>query len=146
MYSDDVNIFVACEEPIDVFVRDLERILRIPIQPGVDEQGTLRSKGKPYPYVYDGSDHHIKLLIGHQMTLMNDDDLDFEDYQYRIYCCSLGNLPFPQSAQISHAFARSIFEQLKATNRYRLMLVEDIQTKLDEFVPTHPIDGLPSQP
>jgi hypothetical protein len=54
-------------------------------------------------------------------SLENDRDLNFEDY------------PFQIEVEGSEAEARRIFELLRSTLKYSLLLVRDVQEKLDEF-------------
>jgi hypothetical protein len=60
----------------------------------------------------------------------NDRDMLFEQYPYVITVRKVGRDPAFQEAA-----ARRLFDALKATGRYRVLLVSDLQTKLDEFDP-----------
>jgi hypothetical protein len=60
----------------------------------------------------------------------NDRDMLFEEYPYVITVRKIGH-----DADFQTAAARRVFDALKATGRYRLLLVSDLQSKLDEFGP-----------
>jgi hypothetical protein len=60
----------------------------------------------------------------------NDRDMLFEQYPYVMTVRKVGRDPTFQAVA-----AGRLFDALKATGRYRLLLVSDLQTKLDEFDP-----------
>jgi hypothetical protein len=60
----------------------------------------------------------------------NDRDMLFEEYPYVITVRKIG-----RNADFQAAAARRVFDTLKAIGRYRLLLVSDLQSKLDEFDP-----------
>jgi hypothetical protein len=60
----------------------------------------------------------------------NDRDMLFEEYPYVITVRKIG-----RNAEFQTAAARRAFDALKAAGRYRLLLVSDLQSKLDEFDP-----------
>ena len=63
-----------------------------------------------------------------------DSDLDFEIYEY-ILRVNPGLVHPKEKYEQQDKAARSIFEKLKATGKYRLMLIDDVQVKMDEFSP-----------
>jgi hypothetical protein len=88
---------------------------------------------------YDGETYHqyserdFTLTLGDDHDLVNDRDLNFEDYTYQI-CVWRNNTADTEQAEANTLkFAKSLFASFKETGRYRLMLVEDTQKKLDSF-------------
>jgi hypothetical protein len=69
----------------------------------------------------------------------NDRDMLFENYPYLITVRKIG-----RDATFQADAARRIFDALKTTSRYRLLLVSDLQRKLDEHDPSP--NGLASSP
>jgi hypothetical protein len=65
----------------------------------------------------------------------NDRDMPFEDYPYVITVRRIG-----QSRDSQEACARRVFDQLESTGRYRLMVVDDLQRRVDRL--DAPPDGV----
>lgn len=67
----------------------------------------------------------------------NDRDMPFEDYPYVITVRNSGS-----DSDSKETFARTAFDRLEITGRYRLMLVEGLQRRIDSFDPQHAPKGL----
>ena len=70
----------------------------------------------------------------------NDRDMLLEQYPYVITVRKVGS-----DVGFQAAAARRHFDALKATGHHRLLLVSDLQTKLDEFDPQRTSPTTPSQ-
>ena len=86
--------------------------------------------------MYSNIVDHRGLLIRRQNYLINDGDLNFEDYDYEIRCYPIDTeYNLAEYLRIADEFARFVFNRLKATNQFQLMMAEEVQVKLDEYVP-----------
>jgi len=119
-----VDVFVNSPAPLGAFVREIEPLLGIKLQ-------RLSASGETW---YEFRDPSIALTVGDH-ELENDRDMNFEDYRYQISVRAINVWDWEKHQKRCRDFARAVFEKLKATGRYRLLLVEDIQKKLDEFHP-----------
>lgn len=127
--SQNVEVFVRTEQQIGPFVRDLERQLGIKFT-------LLRDQGNESYYEY----RNEQVWIGVTSTwgFENDQDLNLADYHYYLSIGIVRRLGDPQQFMRERdQFARWMFEQLKATDQYALLMVFDMQHKLDEFDPVH---------
>jgi hypothetical protein len=135
MRSRRVRIFVACKDSVSEFIQQIEPVLGFQMTSNEGNVLGLRAT-RELLYVYSDSKNHYGLSIRRQNYLINDDDLNFEDYDYEIRCYAEeieNNLS--EELRIADEFARIIFNRLKSMNQFRLMLVDDIDEKLDEFYP-----------
>ena len=117
-----MDIFVEADVPIQVFVKEVEMLLGIKLQ--------RISDGEDVYYEFQNSP--IIVTVGTH-EFVNDRDMNFEDYRYHlsVWGIHIGDGAAPQKSR--DEFACFIFHKLKASQRYRLMLVEDIQMKLEVF-------------
>jgi len=126
---------VACKDSVSEFIQQIEPVLGFQMTSNEGNVLGLRAT-RELLYVYSDSKNHYGLSIRRQNYLINDDDLNFEDYDYEIRCYAEeieNNLS--EELRIADEFARIIFNRLKSMNQFRLMLVDDIDEKLDEFYP-----------
>ncbi len=119
-----ISVFVDSELTPEAFSHDLAAILGVHLQDVVGEEFIF----------YEFADDRRWFNVGNH-TLENDDDLPFEEYRYQIEVGTHGIYDAEKREQVMLDFAREIYEKLKATHKYRLLLVDDVQIKLDEFVP-----------
>jgi|SRR5579875_66382 hypothetical protein len=128
--SADVYIMVDTDQTFEAFVQSLEQLVQLSFTsqrvPGIEVQ-------------YEASDEQKWLAVAEQ-TYGNDRDrngknLDFEEYRYwiRIHARYRENLETTERWRKELAY--QIYDQLKATNRYRLLMVDDLQRFLDEYTP-----------
>jgi hypothetical protein len=75
-------------------------------------------------------DESVDIRLGYH-SLDNDRDMFFERYRYQIDIHSL-----QEDKVVQEQFGRSAFQKLKWTQKYALLLVYDLQVKLDEYDPT----------
>ncbi len=112
-----VDVYARPTEPMAVFVDELGKVLGLVMQP--DEDGFQFGNAEVVGWVCEHD-------------LVRDGDLDFPAFPVDVAFRA-------RSAEFQGArdrLARRVFESLKSTRRYPLMLVFDDQTKLDEFRPT----------
>src|SRR5262249_17653039 len=125
--SYDLDVYVDSDLPIETFVKELEGIIGVSI--------TKRESPEIFPY---GS-----VIFGDLWSfgvethrLFNDGDLNFEDFAYQITLVSFrSELTNPQDIVARREIACFIFENLKSSGRYLIMIVENLGIKLDEFIP-----------
>ena len=67
--------------------------------------------------------------------LENDHGINFEDYRYELNVRPYRTTDWERDQRAGYELAARLFEQLKATGRYRLMLVEELQKRLQVFDP-----------
>ena len=122
--SQSMDIFVVTNESLTAFISALESLLNVKFQ--------VRSRQDETWY------EHVApqlILVASEHSFENDRDLNFEEYRYDI---SLRPINYKSEAdwkQIRSAAADQLFQRLKATDRYGLMLVDDVQRKMAEFHP-----------
>ena len=119
-----MDIFVGLEVPIKIFVKEIETVLGIKLQ--------RISDGDEVCYEFQNA--HIIFTVG-MHNFVNDRDMNFEDYHYHlsVLAPNIGDGADPKKWR--DEFARKVFQKLKAGRRYPLMLVEDVQVKLETFCP-----------
>jgi hypothetical protein len=122
--SQSMDIFVGANEPLTTFVLELESLLAVKFQ--------LRSREDEIWYEVDSP--KLVLTVG-EHEFENDGGLNFEDYRYNIALWPINYKTEEEWAQIRNEAAQRIFQQLKATQKYSLILVDDVQVKLAEFSP-----------
>jgi hypothetical protein len=120
-----LNIFVDSMSEPEAFAGELESILGLPLTKVTDNEFIF----------YEYKDDLRWFDFGfHEQE--NDRDLRFEDYRYQIQVGSRRIGDWQVYEKVKEDFAREIYEKLKASHKYRLMLTDDVQIKLDEFAPT----------
>jgi hypothetical protein len=83
---------------------------------------------------YEFRNSTITLTIG-KHDFENDRDIKFEEYPYNLSIRALNISTEFDRKKWCNDFASYVFQKLKSTERYRLMLVDDLQVQLEEFVP-----------
>jgi hypothetical protein len=119
-----IDIFAESEVPLEDFVKDIEKLLEIKLQRISDGE----------EIVYEFRDPRVVFTVGTH-DLANDREMNFEDYRYHLSARALNISTEEERKKWRDEFARVIFQKLKTTQNYHLMLVEDIQVKLAEFHP-----------
>ena len=119
-----IDIFVESEVSLEDFVQDIEKLLEIKLQ--------RISNGEEI--FYEFRDPRVVFTVGTH-DLVNDREMNFEDYRYHLSARALNISTEEERQKWRDEFARDIFQKLKTTQNYHLMLVEDIQVKLAEFHP-----------
>jgi hypothetical protein len=101
----------------------------VSILSGLSFERTIEENCATYRY----SERDFTLILGEDHGMENDRDLNFEDYTYDINL-RRHNVGDREQAQANTLkFAKNLFAKLKDAGRYRLMLVENCQKKLDSF-------------
>ena len=119
------NVFIDTKEAPDVLAKELATVLQIKLQPVTDN-----------PHIFYRFAGEKKWLTLGDHFLENDRDLNFEDFAYQIEVGAKGIHDWQEREQVRDEFACLIFDQLKNLGKYRLMLVDDVQVKLAEFLPS----------
>ena len=122
--SRTLDIFVDFPHEIEYLIKELELILALKfelVSDGIDNW-------------YEFSNSTITLTIG-KHDFENDRDIKFEEYPYNLSIRALNISTEFDRQNWCNDFASYVFQKLKATERYRLMLVDDLQVKLEEFAP-----------
>ena len=122
--SRTLDIFLDFPQEIEQLVKELEFILAIKFE--------LFSDGTDNWYEFRNST--ISLTLG-KHDFENDRDIKFEEYPYNLSIRALNISNELERQKWCDAFASCVFQKLKATERYRLMLVDDLQVQLEEFAP-----------
>ena len=122
--SQSMDIFVDADEPLTTFVLELESLLAVKFQLCSREDEIW----------YEVNSPKLVLTVG-EHEFENDGGLNFEDYRYNIALWPINYKTEEEWAQIRNEAAQRIFQQLKATQKYSLILVDDVQVKLAEFSP-----------
>jgi hypothetical protein len=122
--SRTLDIFVDFPQKIEYLIKELELILALKFE--------LFSDGTVNWYEFRNST--ITLTIG-KHDFENDHDIKFEEYPYNLSIRALNISTEFDRQNWCNDFASYVFQKLKSTERYRLMLVDDLQVQLEEFVP-----------
>lgn len=124
--AETVDIFIQTDLAYEDLVRAIERQLGITFIYVPDAQGPY------YAYLND----QIQILVLDAMGFENDRDMHFADYQYFV---SVGFVrrrgDIEQFLRERDQYARFVFEKLKATERFGLLMTLEMQLMLDEFHP-----------
>ncbi len=122
--SRTVDIFVDSQVGIKTLVEEIESLLSIKLQLIIDLDETW----------YEYRNYRIIMTLG-EHEFENDRDMYFAAHRYHI---SVRAVKIETETNRQHwrdEFARLVFQKLKASQKYPLMLVSDLQVKLEEFCP-----------
>jgi hypothetical protein len=122
--SQPLDIFVDTTMPLSDFVHELESLLGIEFE--------YVSADDEVWYVFDNPE--IVLTVGTH-TFENDRDLRFEEYRYDIELRPLNYRTESEWRERREKYAQLVFRALQATQKYPLLLVDDLQVKLAEYSP-----------
>jgi hypothetical protein len=130
------EVFVDSQAPIEDFVKELEPLLEIKFKRQAmdySENELRQSMDKTYYYCkvmteiwYEFSDPHVALTVA-EHDLRNDRDMKFEDYRYCIAVRGFNS--WEERKKWREEFAHVVFQKLKATQRYRLLMTDNIQMR-----------------
>jgi hypothetical protein len=124
--SESRDIFVDSEAGMANLAKEIESLLNIQFQLISDRYETW----------YEYRNPRISLTLG-EHDFENDRDINFEEYRYYLSVIALNLDTEAERKKWRDEFASFVFQKLKATQKYRLMLVEDLQVKLEEFCPVY---------
>jgi hypothetical protein len=122
--SQSLDIFVGTDEEPEALVREWAPLLGV----------QFHRHSRQDEVWYEAAAPRFVLTVG-EHTFENDRHLNFEDYRYDI---SIRPTLYKTEAEWYHVrntTAQRIFQNLKRANKYRLLMVDNIQVKLDEFQP-----------
>jgi hypothetical protein len=126
-----IQIFVGFKSPLfEDFCKEMETSLDIAFRFAPDPGGD-----NVFDYYLFTNEHRYITLSTTGEGFENDKNMNFGDYQYYVNVQAIGWKYPEEHDRILNESSRSIFEELKATGRYPLMMTYDVQRKLDEFYP-----------
>jgi hypothetical protein len=122
--SSTIGVFVSTNIKLEEFAEDLATILKLSFEFQKDE----------YEEWFAFRDKRGLFTVGtHDYD--NDRDMFFENYKYEIaFWENTDNSP-EERERLQNEVGRMLFEKLKETKKYPIILVFDVQKKLDEFNP-----------
>jgi hypothetical protein len=119
--SEGKQIFIKSNSSLEELAQELEKVIGVEFKFILDDMDDRNFDR--YQWSGEGIYAYLSTTFGFE----NDVSLNFEDYQYYI------GIRGPAKEE----YARMVFEKLKSTEQYSLMLVHDVQIKLDEYEPHH---------
>lgn len=129
-----LNLLIDGPASLDVLAGELNSLLAISLRQEETREGT-----EVACYNNEFIDYHeyFFLSLVDEHGLENDRDMNFEDFAYELNI-SRKNSNAPRIAeQKCFEFAMLAFDALKRTGKYRLMLTENVQSRIDYFDPLH---------
>jgi hypothetical protein len=129
-----IDLFVDTDAPLEDFAQELGSLLALKLEPCHDEFDTW----------YEARAPKVALTVG-EHDFETDRDMSFGGYRYHVSIRALNIGDGDERKEVSNTFARQVFQKLKATGKYALMLTDDLQTKLEEYRPSK-IDATPIAP
>ena len=122
--SHTLDIFLDFPQGLEHLIKELELILALKFELISDVTDNW----------YEFHNSIITLTVG-KHDFENDKDINFEEYPYNLSIRALKISNELERKKWRDDFASYVFQKLKATESYRLMLVDDLQVKLEEFAP-----------
>jgi hypothetical protein len=119
-----LDIFVKTDADIDELAAELEVLSPIKFDHRIEGDEVT----------YETLTDHLTVLLFEHM-LEDDRDMRFTDYRYQISIIPHNLGTEEQRQQWQTELAERLYEGLKAMKKYRLMMVDDVQTKLREDSP-----------
>lgn len=126
--AESMNIFVASDLPLEAFIREAESLLKLRFRRVEDEHEVW----------YEAINEDGRMTIGTH-AFANDRDMKFEEFNFEIAFWVNRELDENLAEQMRQKIGRQIFETFKQFGKYAVMLVDDVQRKLDECRP--PLGG-----
>ena len=116
-------VMVATDESLERFARRLSDLLG----------KSVNRAGEGDDLRYELPDDQVDILV-YGNELENDRDLNFEDYQHvvSVAAWTLRSATPAERVERQQGFARRVFDLLRETGRYGLMLADDVDRRLDE--------------
>jgi hypothetical protein len=122
--AESIFLFIDANAPLEQIVDHIASITALQFHKYAPAGEAFQAR-TPYSIITIFGDHGFE----------NDRDMHFEDYQYTMEICAIRDLRLATNQDQTEQFAARLFEQLKATDRYALLLVWDLQQKLQEHRP-----------
>jgi hypothetical protein len=120
-----IDLFVDAHTSLPQFVRDIEAVCDIKFTKFCADAGERYEYRAPHGVVCLWENH----------ALENDQDCNFADYRYELNVRPYRTAEWEHDRQAGYELAMGLFQSLQVTGRYRLMLVEELQKKLQVFDP-----------
>ncbi len=114
--SRTLDIFLDFPQGLEHLIKELELILALKFELISDVTDNW----------YEFHNSIITLTVG-KHDFENDKDINFEEYPYNLSIRALNISNEIDRKKWRDDFASYVFQKLKATERYRLMLVDDLQ-------------------
>lgn len=122
--SKSIHLFIDANSGLEALAQEVSFLLSINLQRRADLHDAW----------YEYEDATTVLTLGTH-DFGNDHDMNFEDYRYDIELRAL-NLDTPEEREQRLAdLVKFVYQKLRATQKYPLLLVDDLQVKLAEFLP-----------
>ncbi|MBA2285345.1 MAG: hypothetical protein H0W02_07690 [Ktedonobacteraceae bacterium] len=120
----EMDIFVNTEESLEEFTNVLESLV------GISAQRCSTND----EIWYELQDERTSLSVGTH-EYINNQGMNFEAYRYDIEVREINIREAEERVQWLHDTAFMIFNRLKDTRRYPLLLADDLQKKVEEYQP-----------
>ena len=122
--SRSMHLFLATKSGLEPLAQEISSLLRMNLQRCADAHETW----------YEYEDATTVLTLGTH-DFENDREMNFEDYQYDIELRALNLGESEEREQRLADLVKFVYQTLKATQKYHLLLVDNLQVKLAEFSP-----------
>ena len=123
--AESLYLFIDANAPLEQIVVRIAACMELQFHKCASEGETFYETRTP---------HSIITIFGAH-GCENDRDMHFEDYQYAVEIRPIRDLRMATNQEQTEQFTSRLFEQLKATDCYALLLVWDLQQKLQEHRP-----------
>ncbi len=123
--SRSLDIFIGTNLTLDQVASRISEIM--------DARFERRSVKGEVQYECEGS--ALPIMLG-EHDLIDNGDLHFTDFQFVLGIWAIGLIKGKERIKTQERLGSEIFELLKATGEFRLLMVDDTQVKLAEFNPS----------
>lgn len=123
--SRSVNIFIDTDLSLGKIVSHIEMLIGVKLDQ-YDDDGDLYFEYKDSPMYLTFGAHDF----------LNDRDMNFEDYVFMLDVRAIGIHNAEERISQQKIMGQEIYNKLKGTSNFKLMLVDDVQKKIEEFNPT----------
>jgi len=129
-----LNLLIDGPASLDALARELNLLLVIALGQEERHEGTKAAYSNNE---FTDNREYFFLSLVDEHGLENDRDMNFEDFAYELNITRKNSCDPNMAEQKCFEFARLAFDTLKKTGKYRLMLTENVQSKLDSFDPLY---------
>ncbi len=129
-----LNLLIDGPTSLDALARELNSLLAISL---IQAEPSEETKAAYSNNEFTANQEYFFLSLVDEHGLENDWDMNFEDFAYELNITRKNSCDLGIAEQKCFDFARLAFGTLKKTGKYRLMLTENVQSKLDYFDPLH---------
>jgi hypothetical protein len=127
-----INLFIDGETSLDALSKELNALLDIKLK-----EGGRDADPPPDGNEYTDSLYHFFLILVDNHGLINDRDMNFEDFRYELSVLEKRRMPNEISRRKCLEFSKMAFDILKRTGKYRIMLTENVQSRVEYFDPSN---------